>query len=76
MKPSKTQFPIATKEQMASNLRLKSADYIAAQPKESNGGYLHSGVNQLVRGSQNVTAEPATKGTGFTFTGTTDPYKI
>lgn len=76
MEPSRTQFPTISKEDMTAQLQSESADYAASQPTERNEGYLHSGVNQVTRGSQNVTPEPDTKGTGFTYTGTTDPYKI
>lgn len=67
---------IFSKEDMTKRLRAESNDYIASRPKEFNQGYLHSGVNQLVRGSQNINPEPTTAGTGFTYTGTKDPYKI
>ena len=57
---------IFSKEDMTKQLQRESADYAASRPKEFNQGYLHSGVNQLVRGSQNIQS-----------TGTlSDPFKI
>ncbi|CAB4128677.1 hypothetical protein UFOVP225_56 [uncultured Caudovirales phage] len=76
MEAKDPQFPISSKEEMADQLKAESADYAASQKPERNEGYMGSGVNQLVRGSQNVSPEPTTEGTGFTFTGTKDPYKI
>ena len=76
MEAKEPQFPIASKEDMAAQLKEESADYAAAQKPERNEGYMASGVNQVVRGSQNISPEPVTEGTGFTFTGTKDPYKI
>lgn len=70
------QFAMTSKEDMAAQLKSESADYAAAQKPERSSGVLHSGVNRLVRGSQNVTPEPITKGTGFTSTGLKDPYRI
>ncbi len=76
MEPTPTQFPKPDPAAMRSQLQQESADYASSQKPERNQGYLASGVNRLVRGSQNVSPAPNTKGTGFTFTGTTDPYKI
>jgi hypothetical protein len=76
MEAKDSQFPISSKEEMAAQLKSESSDYAASQPKERNQGYLYSGVNQIQRGSQNITPAPVTKGTGFTFTGAKDPYKI
>ena len=45
---------IFNKEEMAAQLKRESTDYAASRPKEFNQGFLHSGVNQLVRGSQNI----------------------
>lgn len=75
MGPENPQFQIASKEEMAAQLKQESADYAAAQKPERNEGYMASGVNQFVRGSQNINPEPVTEGTGFTFTGTKDPFK-
>lgn len=66
---------IFSKEEMTKKLQAESKDYVASRPKEFNQGYRYSGVNQIVRGSQSINPEPVTKGTGFTFTGTKDPYK-
>lgn len=68
-------FQLPSKDEVTAQLKQESKDYAAAQPKERNEGYLHSGVNQVVRGSQNVNPEPVTEGTGFTYTGTKDPFK-
>lgn len=68
-------FPQIDKAAMTRQLQDESADYAASQKPERNQGYLYSGVNKVVRGAQNINPEPMTKGTGFTFTGTTDPYK-
>lgn len=76
MEPAKPQFTIASKEDMANQLRTESADYAASQKPERNQGFLHSGTNRLMRGSQNVSPAPVTKGTSFTYTGTKDPYAI
>lgn len=76
MEPNSTQFPKISPEDMTNQLRNESADYAASQPAERNQGSLYSGVNRLVRGSNNINPEPATKGTSFTYTGTKDPYRI
>jgi hypothetical protein len=57
---------IFNKEEMAKKLKGESADYVASRPKEFNQGYLHSGVNQVVRGSQNIKSSGTLK----------DPFKI
>jgi hypothetical protein len=66
MESKNPQFPISSKEDMAAQLKSESADYVASQPKERNQGYLSSGVNRLVRGSQNIVSSGPLK----------DPYKI
>ena len=76
MNPDTPQFTKISKEDMAAQLRAESADYIASQKPERNLGFMYSGVNRLVRGSQNINPEPVTKGTAFVYTGTKDPYKI
>jgi len=76
MKPTSSQFPMTSKEDMAAQLKAESADYAASQKPERNEGVMHSGINRLVRGSQNINPEPVTKGTAFVYTGTKDPYKI
>jgi hypothetical protein len=70
------QFAMTSKADMAAQLKAESADYAAAQRPERSQGVMHSGVNRLVRGSQNITPEPITKGTGFISTGNKDPYRI
>lgn len=69
-------YETLSKENMAAQLKAESAEYAASQKSERNQGVMHSGVNQLVRGSQNITAEPITKGTSFVSTGNKDPYRI
>jgi hypothetical protein len=59
-------FPQIDKAAMTKQLQDESADYVASQPKERNQGYLSSGVNRLVRGSQNIVSSGPLK----------DPYKI
>jgi len=54
------------KEDMAAQLKSESADYAAAQKPERNEGVMHSGVNRLVRGSQNIIRSGTLK----------DPFKI
>lgn len=66
MEAKDSQFPISSKEDMAAQLKSESADYAASQKPERNQGYMHSGVNQLVRGSQNIQRFGTLK----------DPYKI
>ena len=56
---------IFSKEDMSKKLRAESDDYVASRPKEFNQGYLYSGVNKLVRGSQNIKSSGTLK----------DPYK-
>jgi len=48
------QFKMTSKEDMAAQLKAESEDYAASQKPERNEGVLHSGVNRLVRGSQNI----------------------
>jgi hypothetical protein len=55
-----------SKEAMTAQLQEESADYAAAQKPERNEGVLHSGVNRLVRGSQNIVRSGTLK----------DPFKI
>ena len=57
---------IFSKEEMTKRLQAESADYAVSRPKEFNQGYLHSGVNQIVRGSQNIKSSGTLK----------DPFKI
>lgn len=76
MEPAKPQFSMVSPAEMTNQLRAESADYAASQKPERNQGFLHSGTNRLMRGSQNISPTPVTKGTGFTFTGTKDPYAI
>lgn len=76
MIPKGKQFAMVSKEDMAKQLKAESADYAAAQTPERNQGPMYSGVNRLVRGSQNITPEPITKGTSFVSTGNKDPFKI
>jgi hypothetical protein len=76
VEPSTSQFAPVDKEAMTKQLQAESADYKASQPAERNGGYLHSGVNQFVRGSSPSLPEPDTSGTRWTYTGPKDPYKI
>jgi hypothetical protein len=45
---------IFSKEDMTKQLQRESDDYVASRPQEFNQGFMHSGVNQLVRGSQNI----------------------
>jgi hypothetical protein len=70
------QFQKISKKAMTAQLKAESADYAASQKPERNQGVMHSGTNRLVRGSQNVTPEPITKGTSFVSTGNKDPYRI
>jgi hypothetical protein len=60
------QFSMVSKEDMDAQLKAESADYAASQKPERNQGVLHSGVNRLVRGSQNIVRSGTLK----------DPYKI
>lgn len=76
MNSKNPQFKMTSKEDMAAQLKSESADYAASQKPERNQGALYSGTNRLVRGSQNITPEPITKGTGFISTGNKDPFRI
>lgn len=76
MEPTEGQFPKFDKTAVEAEIKQRSADYAASQPKERNEGYMHSGVNQFLRGSTSVNPEPNTAGTRFVYTGTKDPYKI
>jgi hypothetical protein len=55
-----------SKAAMSAQLKSESADYAAAQKPERNQGPMHSGVNQLVRGSQNIVRSGTLK----------DPFRI
>lgn len=76
MESTPGQFPKFDKAAVEAEIRQRSADYAESQPKEVNQGYLHSGVNQFVRGSSSPVPEPNTAGTRFVYTGPKDPYKI
>jgi hypothetical protein len=69
------QFPKFDKAAVEAEIKQKSADYIASQPKERNEGWMHSGVNQFTRSSYNITPAPDTAGTRFVYTGPKDPGK-
>jgi len=66
MEAKNPQFKLASKAEMTAQLKSESADYAASQKPERNKGVLHSGVNRLVRGSQNIVRSGTLK----------DPYKI
>lgn len=59
-------FGLPSKEEQTKQLQDESASYAAAQKPEINYGYLYSGVNQVVRGSQNIKSSGTLK----------DPFKI
>jgi len=51
MEPSTKQFTLQSPEEVTNEIKARSAAYVAAQPKEVNQGFLHSGVNQLTYNS-------------------------
>ena len=53
MELNSRQFPKFDKEAVEAEIRQRSADYAASQPKEVNQGWLHSGVNQFTYNSYN-----------------------
>lgn len=55
-----------SKSEMAAQLKDESDAFAASRSKEFNQGYLYSGVNQVVRGSQNIKSSGTLK----------DPFKI
>ena len=59
-------YALTPKREMIAQLRAESADYAASQKPERNEGVMHSGVNRLVRGSQNIIRSGILK----------DPFKI
>jgi hypothetical protein len=63
---SRTNLYAISKAAMTAQLKAESADYAAAQKPERNQGPMHSGVNQLVRGSQNIVRSGTLK----------DPFRI
>lgn len=76
MEANPPQFPKFDKSAVEAEVRQRSAEYAESQPKDVNQGYMHSGVNQFLRGSAPAVPEPDTSGSRFVYTGPKDPYKI